>query len=139
MARHAVKIVLIILVLAAVAYGATAIGKKPAVPQVASSNSWSSAPASGAPAAPADSVWIARPDGAESCSTSGAQTLEQGAAELRKNKLRVLDSKKDNDGKMRAAMCGLPQGSLNAYLIPRAELAQAIALGFVEVKHDDKH
>ncbi len=130
MPRPAFKLALVLSGIAAIAVGATALSAKKAGTSVSV--------ASPLPAAPEGAVWIARPDGAESCSTKGAQTLEEGAAELRGKKVRVLDSRKDNDGKMRAAMCGLPQGSLNAYLIPRSEMAQAIAMGFVELKLDKK-
>jgi hypothetical protein len=80
------------------------------------------------------SIWVTRPDGAQSCSPGSGQSVEDGANELKKNKVRVLESRKGNDGKMHAMGCGMPSGSTNAYLIPRDDLPQAVAKGFVEAK-----
>jgi hypothetical protein len=94
------------------------------------------APAAGASTAAAAEaqVWITRPDGAQSCSAGSGQSLDEGAAELRKSKVRVLDSRKGNDGKMHMQMCGAPAGSTNAFLIPEEDLSRAVALGFVQSK-----
>lgn len=86
-------------------------------------------------AAPADNqVWITRPDGAQSCTPKSGQTLEDGAADLRRAKVRVLDSRKGNDGKMHMQMCGAPSGTTNAYLIPKEDLPQAVTLGYVPAR-----
>lgn len=81
-----------------------------------------------------DSVWVSRPDGAESCAphdgAKNGQSLDDGAMELRKGKVRILESRKASDGKMHMQMCGAPTGSANQYLIPRSDLPQAVALGF---------
>jgi hypothetical protein len=79
-------------------------------------------------------VWITRADGAQSCSPKSGQSLETGAADLRNAKVRVLDSHKGEDGKMHAQMCGAPSGSTNAYLIPKDDLPQAIAQGYIQAK-----
>lgn len=78
------------------------------------------------------SVWITRPDGAQSCSPKSGQSLEDGAADLKKAKVRILDSRKGNDGKMHMQMCGAPSGTTNAYLVPKEDLPQAAALGYVQ-------
>ncbi|MEK6580436.1 MAG: hypothetical protein AABZ55_14515 [Bdellovibrionota bacterium] len=83
-----------------------------------------------------DTVWILRSDGGKSCSPETAQSIEAGAQELFKAKIRVLNSIKGDDGKMRMQMCGAPTGALNSYMIPRDALPQAIALGFQEAPKD---
>jgi hypothetical protein len=83
-----------------------------------------------------DSVWVARGDGGQSCSPKSGQALEAGAGELQKAQVRVLESRKGDDGKMRAQMCGLPTGKLNAYRIPREDLGRAVALGFLQQKQN---
>ncbi|MGK5082420.1 hypothetical protein WDW37_03865 [Bdellovibrionota bacterium FG-1] len=82
-----------------------------------------------------DSVWVTQPDGALSCAPETAQTLEQGAEVLQKHKVKVLEFRKGGDGKMRIQVCGAPTGSSNAYLIPRENLEQAKALGYVPLDH----
>ncbi len=77
-----------------------------------------------------ETVWIKRTDGALSCSPEKAQSLGEGAQDLEKAKIRVLESKKIQDGKMHIQMCGAPTGTENAYRIQRSDLPQAIALGF---------
>jgi hypothetical protein len=84
-------------------------------------------------AAPVDSiVWVSRSDGSTSCGVTQGQALEVGAQELQKSGVKVLSSRKGNDGKMHAMSCGMPTGSLNEYQIARADLTQALALGFQE-------
>lgn len=80
----------------------------------------------------ANSIWVSRADGGQSCSPGSGQSLDEGAALLRKSKVRVLDSRKGNDGKMHIQVCGAPTGSANSYLIPREDIAQAVAQGFKE-------
>jgi hypothetical protein len=82
----------------------------------------------------ANQVWIQRADGAQSCSTKSGQSLEDGATDLKNAKVRVLDSHKGGDGKLHAQMCGAPTGSMNAYLIPKDDLPQAVALGYIQAK-----
>lgn len=79
-------------------------------------------------------IWVMRSDGAQSCSTKSGQSLEGGAADLKNAKVRVLDSHKGGDGKLHAQMCGAPTGSMNAYLIPKDDLPQAVALGYIQAK-----
>lgn len=81
-------------------------------------------------------IWVTRKDGATSCGTVQGQSLEEGAAELQKQGVKVLNSRKGNDGKMHALSCGMPTGSLNAYQISRDDLPKALTLGFQEeAKH----
>lgn len=75
-------------------------------------------------------VWIKRSDGALSCGMEKAQSLEMGAAELKKANIRIFGSRKSNDGQMHIQMCGAPTGSENAYLIQKGDLPKAISLGF---------
>jgi hypothetical protein len=80
-------------------------------------------------------IWVTRKDGATSCGTTQAQSLEEGASELQHNGVKVLSSRKGNDGKMHAQACGMPTGSLNAYQISRDDLPKALVLGFQEDGH----
>lgn len=123
--------------------GASAFSRKGAAPRPSASGAAASgAGAVGAssavggaksPAAPVtDQVWVSRSDGAESCAPKSGQSLEEGAAELKKAGVRVLDQRKGDDGKMHMQMCGAPTGSMNAYLIARDDLPKAIAHGFAK-------
>jgi hypothetical protein len=79
-----------------------------------------------------ETVWVSRPDGSKSCSGKSGASLDDGTAELKGLKIQVLDSRKSSDGKMHSMMCGASTGSSNAYLIPKAQLLQAIAAGYSE-------
>lgn len=82
-------------------------------------------------------VWVKRPDGSVSC-----ETTEQGHAEnhkeeketvaalLKKAGIHVFETKKMNDGQMRAAVCGIATGNEDAFLITEKDLAKAKELGF---------
>jgi hypothetical protein len=77
-------------------------------------------------------VWVFRSDGATSCGVAPGQPLEVGTQELLQNGVKVLSSRKGNDGKMHAMACGMPTGSLNEYQISREDLPKALKLGFQE-------
>jgi hypothetical protein len=81
----------------------------------------------------ADSVWVAKSDGAQSCEPKTGMSLKQGAEDLSSLKIPILDSKKASDGKMHAQMCGASKGTENSYLIPRKNLVEANQAGFREV------
>jgi hypothetical protein len=59
------------------------------------------------------------------------ETLEAGAQELLKAGVKVLEQRKQDDGKMRIQVCGAPQGSGNAYRIAKRDLKRAKKLGFL--------
>jgi hypothetical protein len=80
-----------------------------------------------------DAVWILQADGGKNCELDSGRTLDDGARSLRKGHIRILDSKKGNNGKM-PALCGVSSGTVNSYLIPRTALPQALKLGFFEKK-----
>ena len=82
----------------------------------------------------AESVWITRPDGAQSCQPGSGTTLEDDAQELKTAQIPVLESKKGSDGMMHIQMCGAPKGSTNSFLIPKDKLAQALTLGYRELR-----
>jgi hypothetical protein len=77
-----------------------------------------------------DSVWISRPDGGQSCSPKSGQALDAVAQELKSAGIAVIESRKGNDGKMRAQMCGVATGGFNSYKISKGDLGKAQALGF---------
>ena len=78
-------------------------------------------------------IWVSRSDGALSCEKEKAQSLEAGEQELKDVQVKVHASKKGNDGKMYAQMCGGPTGSLNTYEISKSDLQKAQKLGFSEL------
>jgi hypothetical protein len=77
-------------------------------------------------------VWVSRSDGATQCGMTPVKSLEADASELQKSGVKVLSSRKGNDGKMHAMACGMPKGFLNVYEIPREDLPKALSLGFQE-------
>lgn len=81
-----------------------------------------------------DSVWVARPDGSQSCSAKGGESLEDGADELKHANIHVLDSKKSASLKFHSQLCGMPTGTSNAYQISRADLPKALTLGYQQAK-----
>lgn len=81
----------------------------------------------------AESVWIMKPNNAQSCSLETEFTLRQGIQELKKSHIPVLEARKGNDGKMHIQLCGAIKGSTDAYLIPTSYLPQAIALGYRKI------
>jgi hypothetical protein len=83
----------------------------------------------------AESVWVTRPDGAQSCAPKSGITLTEGAEDLKEAKIPILDSRKGSDGKMHVQMCGASQGTTNSFLIPKARLSDALALGYQEARH----
>lgn len=81
-----------------------------------------------------EKVWIKQPDGGVSCDDpKDAKSLDQGLTVLKKAGVTVFESKKVNDGFMRAAVCGIPTGNDNTYLIPKDKLEAALKLGFQEL------
>jgi hypothetical protein len=105
-----------------------AMGEKappPAGSDAASSSSVSSTAA-------ADSVWVGKPDGSQSCSAGSGQTLDMGAEQLKQANIHVLSSHKMSEAKMHMQLCGIPTGVSNVYEISRADLARALALGYRE-------
>jgi hypothetical protein len=114
--------------------GAEAFSRKTPAPTPAAAQSPSSSASQAGTATAIEKVWVARADGAESCAPGSGQSLEIGAADLRKLGVRVLDSRKGTDGQMHAQMCGMPTGSTNAYLIPKEDLSRALANDFVLAK-----
>jgi hypothetical protein len=77
-------------------------------------------------------VWVSRSDGSTSCGDKKGQPLESGAGELEQSGVKVLSSRKGNDGKMHAMSCGMPTGATNVYQISREDLPKALGLGFKE-------
>jgi hypothetical protein len=76
-----------------------------------------------------------RPNGEQSCSANGDSSLKQDQEELKAAHIPVMNSRKANDGKMYIQMCGAPTGSVNAFLIPKSKLPDALALGYKEMKN----
>lgn len=102
-----------------------AMGEKAPTPAAGSGETASSSSS-------ADSVWVAKPDGSQSCSAGSGQTLDVGAEQLKQANIRVLSSHKMSEAKMHMQLCGIPTGVSNVYEISRADLARALALGYRE-------
>lgn len=77
-------------------------------------------------------VWVKRSDRGMQCSPGSGQSLDEGAAELRKAGIEVLKAERGHDQKMRIQVCGASTGRENSYLIYRKNLPKAIFLGFKE-------
>jgi hypothetical protein len=75
-------------------------------------------------------TWVSRSDGAISCESGSGRPIEEDARELERAGIRVLDSKKSNDGKMRIQVCGAATGSLNSFLVAPDSIPKAAKLGF---------
>lgn len=83
-------------------------------------------------------VWITRSDGSLQCDPKEEGTkndpLKKAQAQLEKSGVKVFEAKKRNDGAMHAAACGITTGNQTAFLIEKADLAKAKALGFEALK-----
>jgi len=81
-----------------------------------------------------DRVWVTRPDGSLQCDEhvggSAPDPIAEAKQQLKKKGVHVLDSKKRNDGQLRAQACGISTGNETSFLIPKKELDRAKALGF---------
>lgn len=77
-----------------------------------------------------ESVWVSKSDGELSCEPGSGKSLAQGAEELKKAGIPVLDSQKGSDSDMHIQMCGAEKGTLNSFLIPKNHLSAAIGLGY---------
>lgn len=115
-----------------VAIGAYAFGvkKAPEAPKAETAPVAVATPANASPAS--DKTWVKKPDGGLSCDTDkkAVKPLEAGAMELKKAGVEVFESKKANDGMMRAAMCGISTGNENHYLIASKDVEKARKLGY---------
>jgi hypothetical protein len=76
-----------------------------------------------------DSVWVGKSDGAKSCEKD-AVSLDTSARELKGAEVKILAKKKLHDGKMRIQSCGTDKGTLNGFLIPKADLEKAQQAGY---------
>ncbi len=83
------------------------------------------------------SVWVERADESRSCDEEKrSRSVEDDARILSQASIEIFSSQKAHDGntgKMRAAVCGIPTGQLNRFLIPKRDLKRAKQLGFSEV------
>ncbi len=81
-----------------------------------------------------DSVWVTRPDGSLQCDEKKAgieeSRLARAKTELEKAGVEVIASKRRNDGKMRAQMCGMATGDETSFQISATDLPKAKTLGF---------
>ena len=57
-------------------------------------------------------------------------TIQDDEKKLAAAKIKVFESKAGNDGKMRAAVCGIPKGDEHYFLIAKKDLKAAVEKGF---------
>ena len=81
-----------------------------------------------------ETVWVAKSDLSVSCDPKSGVDLSQGAEQLNRAKIPILDSQKRSDGQMHVQVCGASKGILNAYLISKKYLEEAQTLGYQELK-----
>lgn len=92
-------------------------------------------PYSRLPKAGSDSLWVTRSDGSLQCEPGTGMKLEAAREELVQAGVRVEDGYTTFDGaRVRAQMCGMPAGTENGFLIPRADFTKASGLGYRELK-----
>jgi hypothetical protein len=78
-----------------------------------------------------EKVWVKIEDGAISCDDPKlAHTLEHSQKALTDLNVKVFAAKAASDGKMRAAVCGIPKGNEHHFLILKKDLPIAIKRGF---------
>ena len=77
-----------------------------------------------------DTVWVGQSDGTESCSPQSGTSLSEASKKLKNAHIKLLDSKKGSALKMHVQMCGASKGTMNFFLIPKSNLAEALALGY---------
>jgi len=80
-----------------------------------------------------DTVWVRRQSQGKQCSDESKTSLELAARDLSAAGVHVIESKKQGDGKMHPALCGLPTGNSDVIRIPKSDLPKAMAKGFEEV------
>ena len=85
-----------------------------------------------------ESVWVGKPDGAQSCGIREGAAMDIDAGELKKAGIPVLESKKGHDGKMHTQVCGAVAGTLNLFRIPKSDSAKAVSLGFNPAEPSEK-
>jgi hypothetical protein len=81
-------------------------------------------------------VWVMKSDGGKSCGEKEGESVESGAAALKKKGVSALESRKLNDGMMRPSVCGASTGMMNLYRIENRDLEKAVSAGFVAAPAD---
>lgn len=81
---------------------------------------------------PVQNVFVYKPDGSLQCGQGKAIDVEVMAREL--ESVKIISSKKANDGLLRPTVCGAPTGQINVYEIPYHQLPKALKAGFKELK-----
>lgn len=78
----------------------------------------------------AEHVSVYKLNGSLQCNQG--KTIDKATMQKDLKGLVVYKSSIENDGKMRAQVCGGPTGNVNVYEIDKSNLAQAISYGFTE-------
>lgn len=68
--------------------------------------------------------------GEKQCGTGKEKPIISFVKKLEKNKINVRSSKSQDDGKMRAQVCGAPTGKIYVFEINKKDQSQALKLGF---------
>lgn len=79
----------------------------------------------------AQKVWIQMSSGALSCEDPKESShLKEHEELLKRQNIKIFESKNGNDGKMHAQMCGIPKGDQHQFLILKKDLKKAEKNGF---------
>lgn len=71
--------------------------------------------------------------GSTQCNTGKGLTLEEMKRQLVSAHINVLTAACGNDGKMRATMCGAPDGKIGIFEIPTDQFDVALKIGFLSI------
>jgi len=78
---------------------------------------------------------IYKDSGEKQCDPKSGIPIDKLKALLTKNKIVVLESKTQSDGKMRIQVCGASAGQMHTFLIEKKYAAKALKLGFKQFKN----
>jgi len=87
-------------------------------------------PATTALAANVEPIWVFKKDGSQSCGLMPGDSIEGAKTQLEKAGVKVIEARKQSDGKMHIQMCGADTGQVNQFKIDKKDLTKAIALGY---------
>lgn len=77
-------------------------------------------------------IWVTKDDGSRQCAgAKGAISPEFAMRQLKAAGILAFQSKKGNDGQMRAQKCGAATGNTVEVEISRTDLRKALALGYL--------
>ena len=91
------------------------------------------APACAQQTGPVETAYVYKPDGTQHCDMTKGASLDSMARELLDRDIAVYARRKSHDGREGMALCGNPTGGINVYEIAKADLSEALKLGFLRL------